>query len=479
MLAVQRSSSAGTLERKFWYKCAFDGSNWKRTNLFNFQRDVQPEVVEKIAQRCQGFLRELILRGCRNINDDAIRRFTSLCRLIKILDLSECQHLTDETCKYLGQNCPELQQLSLASCPHIGDDGLKKLSACDRLTHLDVSWCAVGDEGLAAIAQGCPGLKELKIMGCHDVTSRGVGHIASRSCGLLLLSLSHCGQNITDEAMVNLAMGCHFLRALSISLCQITDAGLRALAGTLPPSTAAEMLGINLSALPAPLSTSTHAGNGRVTRFPRHRFFANGGAAHRHSSVSTSPLTAPNSPAGWDAPVPQPKPLVIAGCKELRVLEASQCIQITDAGLAALARNCVNLEKLDLEYCSQVTDATLVQLATYCPRINTLVLSHCDQITDEGITRLVGGLCGPQQLQRLAMDNCPLLTDSSLEMLGSVCQNLCQVDLYDCQLITRQGIENLKQQNPRLKIQAFFAPGTPPESALGHRRRYCRCCAIL
>ncbi|VDM31104.1 unnamed protein product, partial [Hydatigera taeniaeformis] len=504
---------------KFWYKCAFDGSNWKRTNLFNFQRDVQPEVVEKIAQRCQGFLRELILRGCRNINDDAIRlvlfrvtelldtslRFTSLCRLIEMLDLSECQHLTNETCKYLGQNCPELQQLSLASCPHIGDDGLKKLSACDRLTHLDVSWCAVGDDGLAAIAQGCPGLKELKIMGCHDVTSRGVGHIASRSCGLLLLSLSHCGQNITDEAMVHLAMGCHFLRALSISLCQITDAGLRALAGTLPPSTAAEMLGINMSVPSAPLSASAHAGNGRATRTPRNRpvsetsgggggiggFFANGGTAHRHSSASTSPLTAPNSPSGWEASSLQPKPLVVAGCKELRVLEASQCIQITDTGLAALARNCVNayfkwlnssdevLEKLDLEYCSQVTDATLIQLATYCPRINTLVLSHCDQITDEGITRLVGGLCGPQQLQRLAMDNCPLLTDSSLEMLGSVCQNLCQVDLYDCQLITRQGIENLKQQNPRLKIQAFFAPGTPPESALGHRRRYCRCCAIL
>lgn len=157
--------------------------------------------------------------------------------------------------------------------------------------------------------------------------------------------------------MVHLAMGCHFLRALSISLCQITDAGLRALAGTLPPSTAAEMLGINLSAPPAPLSASTHAGNGRATRIPRHRpvsetsgggggiggFFANGGAAHRHSSASTSPLTAPNSPPGWDAPTFQSKPLVVAGCKELRVLEASQCIQITDAGLAALARNCVNV----------------------------------------------------------------------------------------------------------------------------------------
>lgn len=107
-----------------------------------------------------------------------------------------------------------------------------------------------------------------------------------------------------------------------------------------------------------------------------------------------------------------------------------------------------------------MTDATLVQLATYCPRINTLVLSHCDQITDEGITRLVGGLCGPQQLQRLAMDNCPLLTDSSLEMLGSVCQNLCQVDLYDCQLITRQGIENLKVRG-RMYL--------PPRSCSSHR----------
>ncbi len=67
-------------------------------------------------------------------------------------------------------------------------------SVCNMLTHLDVSWCAVGDEGLIAIAQGCPGLKELKLTGCLDVTSRGVGYIASRATGLLLLNLSHCRQ---------------------------------------------------------------------------------------------------------------------------------------------------------------------------------------------------------------------------------------------------------------------------------------------
>lgn len=163
--------------------------------------------------------------------------------------------------------------------------------------------------------------------------------------------------------MVHLAMGCPLLRALSISLCHITDAGLRALAGTLPPTTAAEMLGITLptgsSGVFQGLSTSTHTGNGRSMQSSRHRpvsetgggLFTNrsGGVAHRHSSASAYPLTTPNSPSGWltgSTSALQPKPLVIAGCKELRVLEASQCIQITDAGLAALARNCVNVRTL-------------------------------------------------------------------------------------------------------------------------------------
>lgn len=91
-----------------------------------------------------------------------------------------------------------------------------------------------------------------------------------------------------------------------------------------------------------------------------------------------------------------------------------------------------------------MTDSTLAQLAVHCPRLNTLVLSHCDQVTDEGIARLAEGLCGPDQLQTLAMDNCPLLTDAALEHLGSNCRKLRQLDLYDCQLITKQGINSLE-----------------------------------
>ncbi|VDQ02247.1 unnamed protein product [Trichobilharzia regenti] len=109
-----------------------------------------------------------------------------------------------------------------------------------------------------------------------------------------------------------------------------------------------------------------------------------------------------------------------------------------------ISEACVQLEKLDLEDCALVTDSTLAQLAVHCPRLNTLVLSHCDQVTDEGIARLAEGLCGSDQLQTLAMDNCPLLTDAALEHLGSNCRKLKQLDLYDCQLITKQGINSLE-----------------------------------
>ena len=41
------------------------------------------------------------------------------------------------------------------------------------------------------------------------------------------------------------------------------------------------------------------------------------------------------------------------------------------------------------------------------------------------------------------MDNCPLITDASLEHLKS-CHSLDRIELYDCQQITRAGIKRLR-----------------------------------
>ena len=44
-------------------------------------------------------------------------------------------------------------------------------------------------------------------------------------------------------------------------------------------------------------------------------------------------------------------------------------------------------------------------------------LSHCELVTDDGIRHLGVSTCATETLQVLELDNCPLITDASLEYL--------------------------------------------------------------
>ncbi|CAO1302107.1 unnamed protein product [Diamesa serratosioi] len=135
---------------------------------------------------------------------------------------------------------------------------------------------------------------------------------------------------------------------------------------------------------------------------------------------------------------------------------------------------------MDLEECSLITDLTLSILAIGCPSLEKLTLSHCELITDDGIRSLAAGSCAAESLSVLELDNCPNITDATLEHLTS-CHNLQRIELYDCQLISRNAIRRLRAVLPNIKVHAYFAPVTPPPATAGPngRPRYCRCCEIL
>ena len=90
------------------------------------------------------------------------------------------------------------------------------------------------------------------------------------------------------------------------------------------------------------------------------------------------------------------------------------------------------------------------QYSRLCPSLHpdglhvpTQSLSHCELITDDGIRALSSSACGQERLTVVELDNCPLITDASLEHLKS-CHSLDRIELYDCQQITRAGIKRLR-----------------------------------
>ncbi|KAH7697574.1 Protein C02F5.7 b [Aphelenchoides avenae] len=264
-----------------WNKLAMDGSNWQDVDLFDFQKGVKPAVVESLAKRCGGFLKNLSLKGCENMQDHAMRSFAAKCpnieRLILFqcklitdaegckrleeLNVSWCSNLTDLSVNYIANGCPKLQalickglqglspncfdnvnnnhfqelrKLNLLSCPNVTDETVEHIAShCHKLEYVCLSNCKeITDRALQALAIGCVNLKDLELAACANVTDVGFVSLSKNCHELERMDLEDCVQ-ITDATLTNLNAGCPNLTSMSLSHCEnLTDAALAELCAT-------------------------------------------------------------------------------------------------------------------------------------------------------------------------------------------------------------------------------------------------------
>uniref|UniRef100_A0A8C6PEX2 F-box and leucine-rich repeat protein 2 n=1 Tax=Nothobranchius furzeri TaxID=105023 RepID=A0A8C6PEX2_NOTFU len=312
-----------------------------------------------------------------------------------------------------------LRQLSLRGCLSVGDASMKTFAQnCRNIEVLNLNGCTkITDSTCLSLSKFCSKLKQLDLTSCVSISNHS----------LKALRYSYETQfpsSLNDGALKHLQKHCPELTTINIQSCtQITDDGL------------------------VSLCRGCH----------KLQIICVSGC----SNITDASLTA----LGLNCPL-------------LKILEAARCSHVTDAGFTVLARNCHELEKMDLEECILVTDNTLVQLSIHCPRLQALSLSHCELITDDGIRALSSSTCGQERLTVVELDNCPLITDVTLEHLKN-CHRLERIELYDCQQVTRAGIKRIRAQLPEIKVHAYFAPVTPPPSVHGGGQRLCRCCIIL
>jgi len=70
-------------------------------------------------------------------------------------------------------------------------------------------------------------------------------------------------------------------------------------------------------------------------------------------------------------------------------------------------------------------------------------LSRCEQITDEGVRYICSSTSAQENLRILELDNCPTITDISIDHLLA-CQNLKRLDIFDCQQITKNAVKKIQ-----------------------------------
>ncbi|KAK0417453.1 hypothetical protein QR680_013018 [Steinernema hermaphroditum] len=345
---------------RHWNCLALDGSNWQHVDLFKFQKDVKAPVVENLARRCGGFLKNLSLRGCENVQDNALRSFTHKCPNIESLSLSKCKRVTDMTCENLGRFCHRLTRLDLENCTAITDRAMRFIGeGCKSLEYLNISWCEnIQDRGVHFAASGCRRLKELILKGCDGLTENCFGDLVKDKHFGNLKRLNLLGCFITDGTVAKVAELCPLLEYLCLSTCtQISDAAVVALSHSCHLLRVLELSGCSLL---------TDTGFASLAKY----------------------------------------------CHDLESMDLEDCSLITDVTINNLHNGCPNLANLTLSHCELITDGGLEQLCSShrgCLRV--LELDNCPLVTDNALDffRAMG-----EQLERIELFDCPSVTKDGI-----------------------------------------------------------------
>ncbi|XP_056596703.1 uncharacterized protein fbxl9 isoform X3 [Triplophysa dalaica] len=304
-------------------------------------------------------LDSLFMSGALLSKEEHRRQVQHALRKLQELGLSDLRYLSDLSFNRLTSCTPRLHRLSLAGC-HIAFEfdpyrgcpvglgcsalvSLRNLLSLlqkqgSSLRSLDLSRTSITPKSLCSIAQ-VPGLRleELSLRGCKELTDYSIQMLCKWQNGLKMLDLSSCTE-LTSRTVLAIATKLKELRSLSTSQdWKITDKGLA-----------------ELMALPylrtLDLSECLHVSGADLVK-------------------------------GLSAPQPRAQP---------ESLSLRNCSYIRDSVMYSLSEllGC-NLKVLDLTSCVYLTDLSVRAIATYLPALVVLRLGCCKEISDWGLLGMV------------------------------------------------------------------------------------------
>ncbi|KAJ8480186.1 hypothetical protein OPV22_023913 [Ensete ventricosum] len=326
----------------------------------------------------RGGLGRLFIRGSNStrVTDVGLSAIAHGCPSLRVLSLWKVPLITDAGLSEIADGCPLLEKIDLCECPQISDKGLIAVAQkCPNLTSLTIESCSsVRNEGLQAIGRCCSNLKSVAVKDCMHVGDQGIASLVSlASSSLQRIKLQTL--NISDIVLAVIGhYGKNVIDLALIDLQKVNEKGFWVM--------------------------------GNILGLQRLRSIA---------ITSCGGLTD----LGLQA--------IAKGSPSLKQLCICKSDCLSDAGLRAFAGTARALENLRLEDCNRLTLIGISSLLKCNPELKSLALVRCLGIKD--ITLLPTQIPSCVSLRSLTIQDCPGVTDASLQVVGKICPQLQNVDL--------------------------------------------------
>jgi len=313
------------------------------------------------------------------------------------LKLQKRQKVDDEVLARVTNLGSNASVLDVSECRNITEEGLiQALRQCQCLMELNVVRCpAVTDKCLSVIGESCKNIKILDISLCN-VTDCGVKELCESCTKLERLTMDQC-RSLTSDSLLFVAQCCPKLRCISVEYDnRVEDKGVLELVQR------------------CPLLEKLHLNSSGIT-------------------LQTALVTAQY-------------------CRNLSVLDLRYCSTLTDEAVKELVKGCPYLQILNLSLCFHVTDVSLEHIISNCVTLRSLYLVHC-KITDTGLEAFSRCVC---KLERLDISWCQDITDQGVRTVLNGCPRLKHLGLVRCDQVNDQTVIQLNQQFPHVFLSTVI-----------------------
>ncbi|XP_059843192.1 F-box and leucine-rich repeat protein 13 isoform X3 [Hypanus sabinus] len=453
-----------------WKVITQTSSLWSKLDFYPVRKWIKDDDIANILRRYRSTVIHLSLRGCNNIGQATFKGINPYLgkkekkkerkkKDRKIAWLSEDPHMLHGVLS----GCRNLQDLNLSECKNVTDEFMSTvIEMCTSLVYLNMAYTTISDATLRTLSKFGLNLQYLSLAYSKLFTNKGLNYLATgKGCHkLVYLDISGCTE-ISVRGFKSLGIACNKIEHLVINdMATLTTNCITAMVDYYNNLTTVTLLGsphISDTAIKAlvqgsKLTTFKTEGNKRITD-TSFKIFSTSCPNLNHIYVADCSRITDNSLK------------FISTLKNIIVLNISDCMSITDAGIRSFLEGASGqkLRELNISNCILITDLSLLKIAQRCLSLTHLRMRYCLHVTDSGIEWLgslptltnidltgtnvqeqsLSGLSSNHKIKELTVAKCSGVTDNGLQKFYHKMHNLEYLDISHCLSVSDKSVKTL------------------------------------